>query len=287
MEHTAVNGSVHTGCKQHQRVCMQICKFARKSACASRVNGAKGPGINAAAFWPGVSGSDHMAQFWTPCFSAQMLQFLVLCAQTPLCFLHNFSGISCSASAWRQNRINTQCEGGMYSITVQQPGCASFCNKDPKNLQVEVQVIALQTPVSGNLSLCRISSFLSVLLSCGRDWWEKVCCYVCLATKETCVVAMGDDSITTHDVLLLVVPMRIQCQKRTVMWQSGQRPVAMFAWQPKRRAWLLWVMIPRCYPVVYGSQKYGTQCQNKNCGEDVVNYRLLCMLSHHRDERGC
>ncbi len=25
MEHTAVNGSVHTGCKQHQSVCMQIC----------------------------------------------------------------------------------------------------------------------------------------------------------------------------------------------------------------------------------------------------------------------
>ncbi len=25
MEHTAVNGSVHIGCKQHQRVCMQIC----------------------------------------------------------------------------------------------------------------------------------------------------------------------------------------------------------------------------------------------------------------------
>ncbi len=25
MEHTAVNGSDHTGCKQHQRVCMQIC----------------------------------------------------------------------------------------------------------------------------------------------------------------------------------------------------------------------------------------------------------------------
>ncbi len=25
MEHTAVNGSVHTGCKQHQRVCTQIC----------------------------------------------------------------------------------------------------------------------------------------------------------------------------------------------------------------------------------------------------------------------
>ncbi len=25
MEHTAVNGSVHTGCTQHQRVCMLIC----------------------------------------------------------------------------------------------------------------------------------------------------------------------------------------------------------------------------------------------------------------------
>ncbi len=25
MERTAVNGSVHTGCKQHQRVCTQIC----------------------------------------------------------------------------------------------------------------------------------------------------------------------------------------------------------------------------------------------------------------------
>ena len=25
MEHTAVNGSVHTGCRQHQRVCTQIC----------------------------------------------------------------------------------------------------------------------------------------------------------------------------------------------------------------------------------------------------------------------
>ena len=25
MEHTAVNGSVHTGCKQHERVCVQIC----------------------------------------------------------------------------------------------------------------------------------------------------------------------------------------------------------------------------------------------------------------------
>ena len=25
MEHTAVNGRVHTGCKQHQRVCTQIC----------------------------------------------------------------------------------------------------------------------------------------------------------------------------------------------------------------------------------------------------------------------
>ena len=24
MEHTAVNGSVHTGCKQHKRVCTQI-----------------------------------------------------------------------------------------------------------------------------------------------------------------------------------------------------------------------------------------------------------------------
>ncbi len=25
MEHTAENRSIHTGCKQHQRVCMQIC----------------------------------------------------------------------------------------------------------------------------------------------------------------------------------------------------------------------------------------------------------------------
>ncbi len=25
MEHTAINGSIHTGCKQHQRVCVQIC----------------------------------------------------------------------------------------------------------------------------------------------------------------------------------------------------------------------------------------------------------------------
>ncbi len=25
MEHTAVNGSVHTACKQHQMVCKQIC----------------------------------------------------------------------------------------------------------------------------------------------------------------------------------------------------------------------------------------------------------------------
>ncbi len=27
MEHTAVNGSVHTSCKQHQRVCTQICLY--------------------------------------------------------------------------------------------------------------------------------------------------------------------------------------------------------------------------------------------------------------------
>ena len=25
LEHIIINGSVHTGCKQHQRVCMQIC----------------------------------------------------------------------------------------------------------------------------------------------------------------------------------------------------------------------------------------------------------------------
>ena len=29
MEHTALNGSVHTGCKHHQRVCTQICAQIR------------------------------------------------------------------------------------------------------------------------------------------------------------------------------------------------------------------------------------------------------------------
>ena len=40
MEHTAVNGSVHTGCKQHQRVFKQICTT---SACPSCVNEALQP----------------------------------------------------------------------------------------------------------------------------------------------------------------------------------------------------------------------------------------------------
>ncbi len=41
--HIVVNGSVHTGCKQHQRVCTQ---FARKSAHASCVNGPKASKIH-------------------------------------------------------------------------------------------------------------------------------------------------------------------------------------------------------------------------------------------------
>ena len=49
MEHTAVNGSVHTGYMQHQRVSRKFCKFACKSAYASCVNGALGFQVSPAA----------------------------------------------------------------------------------------------------------------------------------------------------------------------------------------------------------------------------------------------